>query len=300
MYMTVGTLIDYLKTQAGKGVSHVYLDADGRNAIRGAIKAQKKAAQPIPVIAPVQEKVPRAPQKRLQPERARPIPEKAPAAVSPETMKLTLPEGSKLDQIQYLKEQGLQWPPAISLQTLRSKMVFSSGSPDTEVVLIGDAPGFDEELKGEPFVGRSGQKLDQILKAMGLNRESIYVTNLCKFRPSLPGQTTNNRKPSAQEMAACMPLVKKELEVIKPKCIIALGATVAESLTRQHNVPVGKMRGEWYEFEGIPVRVTFHPSYLLRNEDNIREKRKLWEDMLTVMEKLEIPISDKQRGFFKS
>ncbi len=295
--MTVGTLIDYLKAQQEKGVSHVYLDSIAKNTIRNEIvtlRTPKPVKEERPPVRRTLEAV--EPERSVIPSQA----ESAPTSViDPASITLSLPAGDKAAQISYLKSQAQEWTPAKSLGTLRPKMIFSVGTPESNIVIVGDSPGFEEELKQEPFVGKAGQKLDAILKAMKLKREELYITNICKFRPSLPGQTMNNRKPDTQEIASCMPLFIKELGIIKPKCILALGATAAEALTNQQNTPVGRMRGQWYDFQGIPLRVTYHPSYLLRNENNLTEKRKLWEDMLAVMEHLELPISEKQKGYFK-
>ncbi|MBB08246.1 MAG: hypothetical protein CMN03_08275 [Roseibacillus sp.] len=177
-------------------------------------------------------------------------------------------------------------------------MVFSTGNPAADIMLVGEAPGYEEERRQEPFVGRAGQKLDQILSAMGLARGEVYISNICKFRPALKNQTTNNRKPTPEEMKACLPFVQAEIGIVQPKCIVALGGTAAEGLLDYENQPVGRMRGSWHKFENIPVRVTYHPSYLLHNDSAVSEKRKVWEDMLSVLEFLGMPISEKQRGFF--
>jgi DNA polymerase len=164
-------------------------------------------------------------------------------------------------------------------------------------MFVGEAPGYNEEKEGEPFVGPAGQKLNYILKAMGIQRADVYISNLVKFRPSLPKQTTNNRKPSPEEMAACLPLVMAEISVVRPKLIIALGGTAAEGLLGLEGT-VGAMRDKWHDLSGIPARVTYHPSYLLQSGGSNDVKRALWEDMLAAMEKLGMPISEKQRGFF--
>jgi DNA polymerase len=196
-----------------------------------------------------------------------------------------------------LRAQAENWAPARSLGTLRGTMVFATGNPDARIMLVGEAPGYEEEKKREPFVGPAGQKLTDILKAMGLAREEVYISNIVKFRPVTPRQTTNNRKPTLEEMASCLPFIRAEVEIVKPECIIALGGTAAEGLLGL-NGSVGSMRGSWHEFGGIPVRVTYHPSYLLRSQSDLATKRQVWEDMLAVMERLGMPISDKQRGFF--
>ncbi|RYD31100.1 MAG: uracil-DNA glycosylase, partial [Verrucomicrobiaceae bacterium] len=141
------------------------------------------------------------------------------------------------------------------------------------------------------------QKLNDILKAMGLQRADVYISNIVKFRPAMPKQTTNNRKPTPEEMASCMPFVRAEIDIIKPECIIALGGTAAEGLLGLEGT-VTAMRGKWHDLAGTPVRATYHPSYLLQSGATGNAKRLLWEDMLAVMEKLGLPISEKQRAFF--
>ena len=132
------------------------------------------------------------------------------------------------------------------------------------------------------------------IKAMGLERRKVYISNICKFRPAMDNQGSGNRKPTAEEMRACVPFVLTEIDLIKPLVIVALGATAAEGL----GIPgtVGGLRGKFHSTGGIPTMVTYHPSYLLREEqtgDGIRAKRAVWEDMLKVMEKLGLPISAK-------
>ena len=136
---------------------------------------------------------------------------------------------------------------------------------------------------------------------MGLKREEVYLTNLCKFRPALPGQTTNNRPPRAQEIAYSLPFFEAELEIVRPTMIVALGATAAQGLLGFENTKpdLTALRGSWHDFQGYPLRISHHPSFLLLDDkDAGQEKRKIWEDMLVTMEKLSLPISDKQRGYF--
>ena len=209
--------------------------------------------------------------------------------------------GSELDtpeqKIDYLRRRALNWSAARRLGTLR-EMVCSVGDVHARLVLVGEAPGYDEERLGEPFVGKAGQKLNEILRAMGLRREQIYITNICKFRPSMgDNQGTANRAPTPEEIAACLPIVRAELRAIHPACVVCLGATAAHGLLGGEG-SVGSLRGVWhYLADNLPVRVTYHPSYLLRNE-SLSARRSVWEDMLAVMEMLELPISEKQRGYF--
>jgi uracil-DNA glycosylase len=188
-------------------------------------------------------------------------------------------------------------PQARALQTLRDKMVFATGSSQAKLVFVGEAPGAQEEAEGEPFVGPAGQLLTKMIVAMGLKREDVYISNICKFRPSIPGQGTQNRKPTAEEMRSCLPYVQEEMEIIKPSVIVALGATAAEGLLGLSSVAVSRLRVQEHTWRGVPVVVTFHPSYLLRN-GALSEKRKAWEDLLKVMKLLAMPISEKQQGFF--
>ena len=148
-------------------------------------------------------------------------------------------------------------------------MVFATGNPDARIMLVGEAPGYEEERKREPFVGPAGQKLNDILKAMGLAREEVYISNIVKFRPATPRQTTNNRKPT--------PGGNGLLPAVHPRRSRHRAAPSASSrwAARRRkdcwdfNGAVGSMRGSWHEFEGIPVRVTYHPSYLLQSGANL-------------------------------
>lgn len=201
------------------------------------------------------------------------------------------------EKLAYLRQMAENRKSARALGTLRDTMVFAVGNPHARLMLVGEAPGYDEERLGEPFVGRAGQKLNQILAAMGLKREDVYISNVCKFRPSMgANQGTANRPPSEQEIAACLPIILAEIRAIRPECIVCLGGSSAKGLLGAAQ-SVTSMRGQWLDCQGVPVRVTYHPSYLLRNESP-RAKRAVWEDMLAVMEKLGMPVSERQRHYF--
>ncbi len=220
----------------------------------------------------------------------------------PETKKVELLEvaGATIEEkLAALRAMAETWEPALAMTGLRKTMVFAVGSAQASLMFVGEAPGAEEEKLREPFVGPAGQKLTAIIKAMGLDRPQVYISNICKFRPAMDNQGSGNRKPEAAEMRACLPFVLTEIDLIKPKVIVALGATAAEGL----GIPgsVGGLRGRFHSTSGIPTMVTYHPSYLLREEktgDGIRAKRAVWEDMLKVMEQLGLPISEKQRGYF--
>ena len=281
MIRPVDVLLEFLEAEQARGVTHVHLDQGARDSLRG-LHALTKTG----ISAPIKESEP-APAEVVAE-----IPQ--PVIVS---QKLSIQGSSRIEQLDSLRSQAENWAPARSLGSLRETMVFATGNPEARLMLIGEAPGYQEEKEREPFVGPAGQKLNEILKAMGLSREEVYISNIVKFRPAMPKQTTNNRKPTPEEMAACMPFVRAEIGIIQPECIIALGGTAAEGLLGLAGT-VTSMRGPWHDFEGTPVCVTYHPSYLLQSGGANPVKRQVWEDMLRVMEKLGLPISDRQRGYF--
>ncbi|WP_321371897.1 uracil-DNA glycosylase [uncultured Desulfuromusa sp.] len=162
------------------------------------------------------------------------------------------------------------------LSKQRKNIVFGAGNPQARLVLVGEAPGREEDQQGIPFVGEAGKLLDKILLAMNLSREEVYICNVLKCRP--PG----NRDPQADEIAACEPFLKQQLALIQPELIITLGRFAAQELLKT-TAPISKLRGKWHEYEGIPLMPTFHPAYLLRNPSG---KRPVWEDMKKVMQRL--------------
>jgi uracil-DNA glycosylase family 4 len=178
----------------------------------------------------------------------------------------------------------------------RTQVVFGVGNPKAELMFVGEAPGAEEDAQGEPFVGRAGQLLTKIIQAMGFRRQDVYIANVLKCRPDMPVGSSGNRKPTPEEMRTCLPWLEKQIDLIKPRVMVALGATALEGLLGA-TTSVSKARGRWLDFHGIPVMATYHPAYLLRNQ-SISEKRKVWEDMLQVLERLGRPISEKQRKFF--
>ena len=182
------------------------------------------------------------------------------------------------------------------LASSRKNVVFGVGNIDAQLMFVGEAPGADEDEQGEPFVGKAGQLLTKIIQATGLQRADVYIANILKCRPDTPGQSAGNRKPTSDEMATCIPYLHEQIDLIRPKVIVALGATAVEGLLGK-TLGITKLRGTWKTYRGTPLMPTYHPAYLLRNQA-MSEKRKVWEDMLAVMEKLEMPISEKQRNYF--
>lgn len=202
------------------------------------------------------------------------------------------------EKLDWLRQKAQNWRAARALGSLREIMVFATGNPHARLMFVGEAPGYEEELQQEPFVGPAGQKLTQIITAMGLSRAEVYISNICKFRPSMgPQQHTANRAPSDEEIAACLPIIQAEIRAIRPACIVCLGGSAARGLLG-HAASVASQRGKWFDCAGIPTRVTYHPSYLLRN-DTITARRSVWEDMLAVMQHLGMNISPRQLNYFK-
>lgn len=184
------------------------------------------------------------------------------------------------------------------LASSRKSVVFGVGSIDAQLMFVGEAPGADEDEQGEPFVGKAGQLLTKIVQTMGLSRGTVYIGNILKCRPDTPGQISGNRKPTSEEMQTCIPFLHEQIDLIRPKVLVALGATAVEGLLGK-TIGITRLRGNWQTYRGIPLMPTYHPAFLLRNQA-LSEKRKVWEDMLQVMEKLEMSISEKQRNYFLS
>ena len=215
----------------------------------------------------------------------------------PENSPISLPEQSKKEQWAWLREKVLSCETCNAELNPDGKVVFGMGNLDADIFFCGEAPGAEEELQGLPFVGPAGELLNKIIEAMGLTRENVYVGNILNWRPK-HNQQYGNRPPTWNEMSFCLPYLKAQLQIVQPKVIVALGKTATDGLLgldKQRRL--SDVRGKWNAFEDIPLMVTYHPSYLLHNPSNM-SKRKVWEDMLLVMERMNIPISEKQRGFF--
>jgi DNA polymerase len=207
-----------------------------------------------------------------------------------------LGEGEKAVAMAKLRERALACVKCPNLVASRHSVVFGVGDINARLMFVGEAPGADEDLQGEPFVGAAGQLLTRIIKAMGYSRETVYIANILKCRPDTPGQTSGNRKPTPAEMQTCIPWLHEQIDLMQPEVIVALGGVAVEGLLGKGD-GISRLRGRFQTYRGIPIMPTFHPSYLLRNQA-ITEKRKVWEDMLQVLEKLGAPITEKQRGFF--
>jgi DNA polymerase len=221
----------------------------------------------------------------------------------PTPPKVSLPSGDKQTRWNALLE--LVAGDATCREHLRpgKKLVLGVGSLDATIMFVGEAPGAEEEIQGEPFVGPAGQLLTKMIQAMGLKRQEIYIGNIMNWRPEVPtppGATqVGNRPPTEEEMSYCLPYLRAQIELVNPELLVALGGTAAQGLLGFGSFRVlGDVRGRWHEFGGKPLMVTYHPSYLLRPPVDNRKKRLVWEDLLKVMERSAITISEKQRAYF--
>ncbi len=207
--------------------------------------------------------------------------------------------GTKAERLAAMRPTVLACTKCPHLVRSRKQVVFGVGSPEAQLMFVGEAPGADEDMVGEPFVGRAGQLLTKIIETMGLRRSDVFIANILKCRPDMPDGAPGNRKPTPEEMVTCKPYVLEQINIIQPRALVALGGTAVEGLLNIEKAGITRMRGHWRDFGGIPLMPTFHPSFLLRpSADQQANKRLVWEDMLAVMEKLGMPISERQRSFF--
>lgn len=168
----------------------------------------------------------------------------------------------------------------------RTRYVFGEGSPKAALLFIGEAPGFDEDQQGRPFVGKAGQLLDKIILAMGLRREEVYIANILKCRPP------DNRPPNPEEAETCKPVLLRQISMIRPKFICCLGRTAAHNLLNLSD-PMNRLRGKFYDFMGARLMVTYHPAALLRKEEL---KRDAWEDMKMLMREMGLKIPERSQN----
>lgn len=189
------------------------------------------------------------------------------------------------------------------------QVVFGVGNLDASIMFVGEAPGGDEEDQGEPFVGRAGQLLNRMIKAMGLERGQVYIGNILNWRPAMgvrnaDGSQTGNRPPTPEEMNYCLPFIRAQIAIVQPKVLVALGKTAVDGLLGADRFKsMGAARGTWHSYADTPLRATYHPSYLLRQEGLVsaaakKIKRDAWEDLLAVMERAGLEPSEKQRNYF--
>ncbi len=261
------------------------------------LRAGDSAGAAAPIVAP--EPARRPAPAEVPAERVRPAPA---AATLPSPPEVILPAGDKAARWAALREQVLNDPVCRAHVKPGKQVVFGVGNIDARILFVGEAPGAEEEVQGEPFVGPAGQLLTKMIQGMGLQRGDVYIGNIMNWRPEIPGSgpsgQVGNRPPTEEEMRYCLPYLRAQIEVVAPALLVALGKTAVEGLLGFNRFKtLGEARGRWHEFAGLPLMVTYHPSYILREPTN-KKKRLIWEDLLQVMEKAGLPISDKQRGYF--
>jgi uracil-DNA glycosylase len=288
-------VIQHLEELKEHGVRHVAVSAETLAGLREQPRAVPAARPPAPA--------PRAfapPPARVAPPVPRtveqPISPAVPAGGAASTAAPALSPEVKASAFAELRQRALACVKCANLAAARKNVVFGVGDINAQLMFVGEAPGADEDAQGEPFVGRAGELLTRIIQTMGLSREAVYIANILKCRPDTPGQTSGNRKPTPEEMQVCIAFLHEQIDLIRPKVLVALGGTAVEGLLGK-TVGITRLRGQWHTYRGIPLMPTYHPAYLLRNQSPA-EKRRVWEDMLQVMEKLGLPISARQRGFF--
>ncbi len=187
------------------------------------------------------------------------------------------PAASKSEALDAL-EKEFKTCTRCALGATRTNFVFGSGDPDARLMFVGEAPGFDEDKQGLPFVGAAGQLLTKIIEAMKLKREQVYIANCLKCRPP------QNRPPQPEELATCNPILRRQIEIIQPKIICALGKFAAQTLLETQE-PISRLRGRFFDYHGIRLMPTFHPAYLLRNPS---DKKLVWQDAQLMMRELDL------------
>lgn len=307
-------LLAELRRRRAEGVRSVDLSAAGEAALADLIRRAKGVAapEPAPAAASRREVAPERPAFRpAEPEpraKAEPLPAKPAAPVVPKVDDAALPpppsvalpeSGDKLARLAALREAVLACAECSRQRGPSGRPVFGAGDPDAAVLFVGEAPGAEESASGEPFVGPSGQILGKAVAAMGLSKEGAYLTYLMRWRPVM-ANGLGDRPPTAREAAFCLPYLRAEIAVVRPRVIVALGNSAMNGLLGLEGdraLRITRQRGTWLELDGAPVMPTYHPSYLLRNPSPAA-KREFWSDLLAVMERAGLPVSDRQRGFY--
>lgn len=218
------------------------------------------------------------------------LPYAAPAADvvrAPETNEVAVAAGGTRTTLEEIRTE-LGECGRCGLGKTRTNLVFGVGNPQARLVFVGEAPGRDEDLQGEPFVGEAGQILNRIINRMGLKRDDVYICNVLKCRP--PG----NRNPDPPEIEQCGRFMLRQVKAIAPEVVVALGTFAAQILLGT-KAPISKLRGHFHDYHGIPLMPTFHPSFLLHNKNDKEKFWEVWGDMVQVLQKLNMPVPDVKR-----
>jgi len=315
MRAALNALTDELKRLKASGVKTVMVSEESLAILHKVVQTRSKANAVSPGMVAVAEvkaeataKIALAPDKPVARYQAPPTKftvkaiEPANSEKFPPPPGVSLPAGDKQTRWNSLLQLVLNDPVCKAHVRPGKKVVLGVGNLDARIFFCGEAPGAEEEEQGEPFVGPAGQLLTRMIQGMGLKRSDVYIGNIMNWRPELPvasgGTQYGNRPPTAEEMAYCLPYLKAQIEVVNPEIIVALGSTAVQGLFGAGSFrTLGEIRSQWKLFAEKPVMVTYHPSYILRNPTN-RSKRAIWEDLLKVMERASLPITDKQQNFF--
>jgi uracil-DNA glycosylase family 4 len=301
-------LTDELRRLKHAGVKTVAVSDESIAALRRVVAARRAAAPEVGkpetrdrklesgLPSPVSRPLPPAPRPPS------PVIATPPAPTLPPPPAFTLPEGDKPARWAALLDTVINDPTCKANVRPGKKVVLGVGTLDARIMFVGEAPGAEEEIHGEPFVGPAGQLLTKMIQAMGLKRSDVYIGNIMNWRPQMPTvegrEQVGNRPPNEEEMRYCLPYLRAQIEVVNPELLVALGSTAAQGLLGVGSFKaLGDIRGRWHTFADKPLMVTYHPSYILRNQSN-RSKRMIWEDLLKVMERAALPVTEKQRGFF--
>lgn len=297
-------LTDELRRLKAGGQRGVAVTEEGLARLRAAVSEARTELTPAPApqLAPA---VALSPGKPMSVDR----PPKPSGVALPALPEFKLPEGAKQIRWNFLRDLVLNDSVCRAQVFPGKRVVFGVGNLDAAIMFVGEAPGGDEEDQGEPFVGRAGQLLNRMIKTMGLERSQVYIGNILNWRPQMPrdsdGAQTGNRPPTAAEMAYCLPFIRAQIAIIQPRVLVALGKTAVDGLLGAERFKsMGAARGAWHTYADTPLRASYHPSYLLRQEGLTsaaakKIKRDAWEDLLAVMERVEMPISEKQRNYFR-
>ncbi len=301
MRASLQAITDELRRLKAGGVSNLPVSEESLRRLRDVVAARRPAAaapaEPTPFVP--------ASDAPSRPSPAAPTSKPKPAEPTlPPPPVVNLPaDGDKQSRWDWLKNHVVNHPVVTANLRAGKVAVLGVGNLDASVMFVGEAPGAEEEVQGEPFVGPAGQLLTKMIQAMGVKRDDVYIGNIMNWRPQLPdtpegAPQVGNRPPTAEEMAFCLPFLRAQIEIVRPSLLVALGSTAAQGLLGAGSfTALGQVRGRWHDFNGTPTMVTYHPSYILRNNSN-RSKRMIWEDLLKVMERAGLPISEKQRGYF--
>jgi len=299
-----------LRRLKGVGVGNVPVTEEALGAVRRAVRARSTGAVAVAASAdaPAEKTpvslAPSSPTPRAVTPATAPVVQVPRMAVPtlPDPPVVKLPEGDKRARWDALLAVVTGDPVCRANVRPGKKVVLGVGTLDARIMFVGEAPGAEEEIQGEPFVGPAGQLLTKMIQGMGVARSDVYIGNIMNWRPQMPTaegrDQVGNRPPTEDEMRYCLPYLRAQIEVVNPQLLVALGSTAAQGLLGFRSFKaLGDVRGRWHDFGGKPLMVTYHPSYILREPTN-RKKRLIWEDLLKVMERAELPISDRQRGYF--